>query len=69
MNGQTSSTHLSLVWSQPSTPDPTEVSEPVAEPAPESASVQRRRYTVTVREDGTELIDDMEEWTEWTTGK
>lgn len=64
MNGQTSSAHLSLVWSQPSTPDPIAAIEPDAEPVPEPASVTRRRYTVTVREDGTELIDDMEEWTE-----
>jgi hypothetical protein len=43
---------------------PTAVPEAAAEPEPEPASVLRRRYTVTVQPDGTELVDDVEEWTE-----
>lgn len=64
MGDQTSSRHLFLVWSKSSTPDPIEATDPVAEPEPEPASITRRRYTVTVLEDETEVIDDVEEWIE-----
>lgn len=48
---------------------PPETPEPIAEAdalpdVSEPASVLRRRYTVTVQADGSELIDDVEEWTE-----
>jgi hypothetical protein len=33
-------------------------------PASEPGQVLRRRYTVTVQDDGTELVDDVEEWVE-----
>ena len=41
-----------------------EPEEPPVESASEPESVLRRRYTVTVQPDGSELIDDVEEWTE-----
>lgn len=41
-----------------------EPSEPPVEPGPEPEGVLRRRYTVTVQPDGSELIDDVEEWHE-----
>jgi hypothetical protein len=38
--------------------------EPPGDSESEPAGVLRRRYTVTVQPDGTELVDDMEEWEE-----
>lgn len=44
--------------------DPTGATVRVVGPEPEPGKRLRRRYTVTVQPDGTELLDDMEEWEE-----
>lgn len=71
MEGQTSSSRgrLWLVSSPPepagsTSADPTEARVLVAEPDREPAGVLRRRYTVTVQADGSELVDEIEEWEE-----
>jgi hypothetical protein len=67
MEGQTSSRHLWLVSSKPeieshTSADQIEASVRVDEPGLASGDVLHRRYTVTVQPDGSELIDDIEEW-------
>ena len=57
---------LRLLFGHADSPNDTSTGAPAAdaEHEPEPASVRRRRYTVTVQPDGTELVDDIEEWVE-----
>jgi hypothetical protein len=52
---------LQLVWSKPDE-QPVRPSDSPDESESESEGVLRRRYTVTVQPDGSELIDEVEEW-------
>jgi len=54
----------SVTVGSPTSVDQIEVCVRVEEPEPRPGGITRRRYTVTVQPDGSELVDDVEEWIE-----